>query len=294
MDTAGAQDNLQTAIIKMIAFFDLFDYPLTLYEIREHLDRRYGWLEIRAAAESAGGTLDQQNGFYFLTGRAGVVTTRQKRYNYTRRKLKIARRFSALFRLFPPVRLIALANSLGQYNWRDESDIDFFIVTAPGYLWLTRLYCTGLAKLLHSRPTPQRKRDKICLSFYLSAAHLDISDLRLTGDDPYFDYWRRCLIVLYNKRNTYADFLAANGLVPDEPAPGVRPVVPAHRRRSGLESWARWWQLKVMPPALTAAMNNSDGVVVNDEVLKFYQGDRRREYAEKYGQKIQPLIKAGA
>ena len=44
-----------------------------------------------------------------------------------------------------------------------------------------------------------------------------------------------------------------------------------------------------MPAALTAIMNKSDGVVVNDSVLKLYREDRRRVYAEKYGKKINEI-----
>lgn len=46
-----------------------------------------------------------------------------------------------------------------------------------------------------------------------------------------------------------------------------------------------------MPPALKAAANNSDGVVIRDNILKLYLSDRRREYAEKYGNKINEIKK---
>lgn len=284
-----ANESLETAIIKVVAFFDLFEHPLTAYEIWENLEQPTEFSAILTVLDSPSAALGCHNGFYFLAGREEVVTTRQRRHNYTDRKIKIARRFTRFFQLFPPVRMIAVANSLGQYNLRDESDIDFFIITAPGRLWLSRLYCTGLAKLLNSRPTPQFKQDKICLSFYISDDHLDISDLRLTGADPYFDYWRRHLVLLYNKKGTYEKFLSANGFRPvqaDQERDNGQATRPS---LIGLENLAKRLQLKIMPSALAAAMNNSDGVVVNDSVLKLYQHDRRREFAEKYGQKINEI-----
>ena len=48
-----------------------------------------------------------------------------------------------------------------------------------------------------------------------------------------------------------------------------------------------------MSPALKLAMNNSTGVVINDEVLKLYLTDNRQEYAEKYGNKIREIFKEG-
>lgn len=308
---------LETAIIKVIAFFDLFEYPLTALEIRGNLSAAPDWGELLAvldkligrvpfsstvAAESP--RLEAREGFYFLPGRAETIVTRQKRYNYTRRKLAIARRFTFLFGLFPFVRVVALANFVGSHNLRDGSDIDFFIITSARRLWLSRLYCAGLAKLLNRRPTSRTKRDRLCLSFYISTDHLDIEDLRLSGADPYFDYWRRGLVVLYNKDKTYEKFLAANRLTSDGMSVDAQSlpvgetlsaVAPAWPGRFGdwLEKAAKAWQLQILPDALRTAMNNSDGVVVSDAILKLYYRDRRREFLEKYGNKLHEIIPTG-
>lgn len=286
---------LEKAIVNVIAFFDLFDYPLTAYEIRENLNRSVALVDIFNLLGQRSDLIEEKDGFYFLSGRSEIVMTRQKRYNYSYRKIKIARRFVRLFRLCPFVRIVAVANSLGQYNLRDGSDIDFFVITAPRRLWLSRLYCTGLAKVLNSRPTVKIKKDKICLSFYIAADHLDISDLRLSGADPYFDYWRRNLILLYNKNRTYENFLLVNGLVTAidkvQITAAADAILPTGFFLNFLENIAKKIQLKIMPAALAAAMNNSDGVVVNDSVLKLYREDRRRFYAEKYGEKINKIFK---
>jgi len=284
-------NDLREAIIKTIVFFDLFEYPLTVYEIWNNLGRRVKLLEIKDILDqetAAPPTICQKNGFYFLFSREEIIITRQKRHNYSVRKIKIARRFTRLFSLCPFVKVIALANSIGQFNLRDGSDIDFFIITAPRRIWLSRLYCTGLAKILNSRPAINNKKDKICLSFYVSEDHLNLADLRLVGFDPYFDYWRPNLVLLYNKAKVYQRFLAAN-----EPA-----SLPIKRRKPDrnffldiLEVGAKKLQLKIMPVALKIAINNSDGVVISDEVLKLYQVDRRREYAQKYGFKINEIFK---
>ena len=281
---------LEKAIVKVIAFFDLFDYPLTVYEIWENLDKKTNLGDILNILGKMDSVVSGKDGFYFLSGRAEIIVIRQKRYNYSYCKIKIAQRFVRLFRLLPSVKVVAVANSLGQYNLRDGSDIDFFIIAAPRRLWLSRLYCTGLAKILNSRPTIKTKKDKICLSFYVSEDHLDISDLRLSGTDPYFDYWRRNLVLLYNKKRTYERFLVANNLK----GGSATDLVPVYPPRLGFflnffEDIAKKIQLKIMPAALTAIMNKSDGVVVNDSVLKLYREDRRRVYAEKYGKKINEI-----
>ena len=115
---------------------------------------------LAAGSDGAAPAVGQKNGLYFLPGREEIITTRQKRYNYSNRKLKIARRFAAALRIFSE----RPCDLSGQHHWRDnlrdESDIDFFIITKPGRLWLSRLYCAGLTKLLGHRPTATEKRIK--------------------------------------------------------------------------------------------------------------------------------------
>ena len=312
------KNNLPEAIVSTIAFFDLFDYPLTAYEIFKYsdgcralrdiievldqeIDSRFRGNDKESGNDKSGNSqpvIQQKNGFYFLTGREEIIVSRQKRHNYTQRKIKIARRFSRWLRLCPFVRSIAVANLIGDNNLREQSDIDFFIITAPRRLWLSRLYCAGLAKILRRRPTADNKKDKICLSFYVSAAHLNLDDLRLPGADPYFDYWRRGLVLLYNKGGVYGRFLKENGLAAAEavvPSSAVPEAIEKKSRLSiflnFLEKISRLIQLKIMPAALKTAANNSDGVIISDTVLKLYLSDRRREYAKKYGDKINEIIK---
>ncbi|MFA6994870.1 MAG: hypothetical protein WC249_00460 [Patescibacteria group bacterium] len=296
-------DRSLRAIISVVAFFDMFEYPLTAYEIWENLDKSIELEKIYKILEPVTNNfifsdgqnnnayrliIQQKNGFYFLNGRAEIVVTRQKRYNYFCRKVKIARRFTYLFSFFPFVRVVALANIIGAYNLHDGSDIDFFIITEPRRIWLSRLYCTGLAKILNSRPNIRTKKDKICLSFYLTQDYSNLTNLRLSGEDPYFDYWRRGLVLLYNKNKSYEHFLNNNSAAID-----LKTIYPVVKKNclDWLERQAKAWQLKIMPPILKAAINNSAGVVVNDQVLKFYQHDRRREYAQKYGNKIHEIFK---
>lgn len=274
-------------IIKILAFFDLFERPLTAFEIREKLDKKLSLSAILEIIGSRPDIIGQKDGFYFLSGREETLMTRQKRYNYSNRKFIIARRFARYFGLFPFVRAVALANSIGTRNLRDGSDIDFFIITASNRIWLTRFFCAGLAKVLNRRPTASDKKDKICLSFYVSTAHLNLDDLRLPGLDPYFDHWLRDLVLLYNKKGTYERFLAAN-------KPGAGEVNADKESKTRLldygERLLKRWQLKIMPARLKEQMNKSSAVVVSDEVLKLYAVDRREEFLKKFNYNTHALL----
>ncbi len=289
-------ETIYIEIIKIIIFFDLFSFPLTAYEIWHNLGKKIKLTQLLNILEQENNIFSQQQGFYFLLGRGDLVALRQRRYNYSQRKLKIARHFSRLFSLFPTIKMVALANSIGQHNLRDGSDIDFFIITSPGLIWLSRLYCTGLAKILHSRPNLETKKDKICLSFYLSADHLDIDNLRLSQNDPYFDYWRRNLVPLFDKEEIYENFLRANKIGKYKHCFYKNDKLQFCRDKKTIfvnyfEKIAKKIQLKILPAGLTRSMNNSDGVVINDRVLKLYQRDRRHDYAQKYVKKIKQILK---
>lgn len=281
-------------IMGVVVFFDLFDRPLTAWELKKYLavDVSFrNWLEILDELSVTNSRLVKQDGFFCLAGREEIIRIRQKRHNYSERKLKIARRFTRLFKLCPFVKMVALSNSLGQNNLRDGSDIDFFIISSANRIWLTRLFCASLAKLLNSRPTKQKKRDKICLSFYLAADHLDLRNLALPGDDPYFFYWQRTLVLLYNKDETAEKFFAANGLG-SEPQETLDKLSSHYLKWlvAGAEKLAQKLQLIIMSSALKQAANNSAGVVIREGVLKLYLKDNRQEYAEKYGNRLREIL----
>lgn len=287
MENKISEINSPEAIILVIAFFDLFDFPLTVSEIWENTGRQISLSEIIKLLKQTD-KIEEKNGFYFLRGRSEIMAIRRARYFFSERKVRIARRFAYLFSLCPFVQVVALANSLGFYNLRRESDLDFFIITSPGKIWLSRLYCTGLAKILACRPTEKVKQDRVCLSFYVSADHLNLDKLRLEGGDPYFDYWRQHLFLLYNKNRIYEKFLAANNLINNPPVTLIPPV----SANIGLvEKVAQKLQLRLLPNNLRVLANQSEGVVINNQVIKLYRRDRRRYFSNLYGNKIAEIFK---
>lgn len=296
-------------ILEIIAFFDIFDYPLTFMEISDYLGNQEIKTEIWQELDELTTRRQIQNveGFYCLPDRSEIITIRKKRFNYANRKLKIARRFTKWLKIWPFVKLVAVSNSLGDRNLRQESDIDFFIIASPGRLWLTRFLAAGLAKLIGQRPTARNKQDKICLSFYLSSSQLNLESLKLPGGDPYFDYWLRNLLIIYDRGGWEEKFLIANGLRENivkklensEVASVLSGEYLFEKNKQEkktllgdiLEKILHHFQLWIMSPSLKAASNNSAGVVINDGVLKLYLQDRRAEFLEKYNQKINELLK---
>ena len=274
-------------VLRTLIFLDLFSFPPTAWELWLYLDKEISLLDVEKSLQELKekNILQELQGFYFLSGRSKIVNIRRHRYNYSSAKLRKARRFSCIFSLFPGVVTVAAANFIGSHNWRQESDIDFFIITKKNYLWRSRLFCAGVAKLLFSRPTIKSKRDKICLSFYISESALNLHSLELEGGDPYFEYWRRGLFPLYTYQNIWDKFQAAN-------KKGKITSNFVEKNKLGFfENIAKKFQLLIMPAALRQAMTESEGVVINDDVLKLYLKEKRRYFRQSFNEKKYEIFK---
>lgn len=270
------QNNITTyqKLLEPIIFLDLFEYPLTLFEIWNYSDKYFSFLETENKVQDLveNDILQKKDGFYFLPNRKSLVKERNRKYNYSTYKLKKAKKFAKLFSFFPGVKAVAAANFIGGHNWRLGSDIDIFIITKPGWIWRSRFFCAGVSKILNSRPTKLSKKDKICLSFYVSEDFDDMDKLKISGEDPYFDFWLKGLLFLEGDKNAWDSFWSSD----------KSEISRTKKKMSLLELLAKNIQLKVMPKYLYEAMNNSHGVVVNDQILKLYLKDKRKYFREKF------------
>lgn len=301
---------LKGAIVRTVAFFDMFDYPLTLEEIWRNINIKRELSEVMEELEKSsltpfikGGKIENKNGFYFLPGRGEIVAERLGRYNAADRKFKRALLAAKIFKFIPWIKLIAVGNLMGAQNLRDESDIDLFIVTENKRLWLTRFFCVGAIKLLGWRPRPNKSRDKICLSFFISEEAMDLSSLALKKtEDIYFIYWLAGLAPIYDQAGAYKKLIAANSWLKNY-LPNRQAKIQAPQRNvgaltapfyhemvdlfcGGLEPQFRRWQMKIFPWALKNLMNLDGRVVANGKVIKLHSNDRREEYRKNFELRI--------
>ncbi len=307
---------IREAIINVVAFFDMFDYPVSVFELWQYNSIKCDLVEIQEILEDKGNMksliLDSKNGFYFLKGRENIVNTRMKRYNSTDRKFKRAIKVSKIFKLIPWIKMIAISNIIGSNNLKDNSDIDFFIITENRRIWITRFFCVGITKILGLRPKGGKKRDKICLSFYISEDAIDFKKFVLDNKstiekDIFFIYYLPALIPIYGGGNVYKKLINANNL-DNGFLPNWKPLKIVKRRSisnrnflvyrdlidlfiGGLEGNFKKLQLKLMPESLKNIMNKDTRVIITDQILKLHVNDRRKEYRDRYNKKINEIFK---
>ena len=302
------EKNIKKAIVEAIAFFDLFDFPMTAFEVWQNIKIKCELADIidnlDIVCQTAIPLIQEKNGFYFLKNRSEIINTRMARYNYTDKKFKRAIKVARLFKFIPWIKMIAVGNLIGAHNLKKESDIDFFIITKANRVWITRFFCVLITKFLGLRPKPNNNENKICLSFFISEKALNLEKLMLEND-IYFYYWLANLTPIYNINNIFAEFIEANSWFKNK-LPNLEINTYNFRRDSGknfskfyydifdlffgeLEGRIKKLQLKIMPAQLKSIMNKDTRVVIDNNILKLHTQDRRTYYLEKYNLKIKNL-----
>jgi hypothetical protein len=136
---------------------------------------------------------------------------------YWRRALWI----SYLLRYVPFVRMVGLNGSMVTGTFRSESDIDVYIVTKDGHLFLGRFLATILIALTGLKIRSGREAGMICSNRFAIESFVDI-----TPHDAYHARVFHNLIPLFDGGGVYAKYCAANQWMSDsEPLVVHQPVL---------------------------------------------------------------------
>lgn len=304
----NVQNNLEKSILATLVYFDIFDYPLTapeiwkwlyLEETKNSLPTIGEILQILEDSDKIKSLVSSRRGFYFLKNREGLVEIRESRYVLAFKKMKRAKRIANFLKFIPGIEMVALCNSLAWANAREESDIDFFIVTAPNKIWTARFWSAGFLKIFGLRPNKKNNKDKICLSFFTDEDSLNLEPLAISKADTYLIYWITQLQPLFDRGGVYDKFWQANAWI-KKFLPNIFPrgvdekentVFSAGTATAGLlEKFFRWFQIKMMPKNLREMANCDSRVIITDKILKFHANDRREEYKKMWEEKIAKLF----
>lgn len=291
---------LEQSLFATIAYHAHFAYPLTVHEMWKWLmaDEPVRFQDVREALTTSvwlRERISQSGPFYGLGDVALQVNERARRYSDALHKYQKAQWFVRLLRWMPGVELVAICNSLAFHFTTSSSDIDLFIVTSPRQTWTARLLTTLPAIVLRQR-SGECKRDPLCLSFFVSTDALDLSNVKLDADDPYFAVWFATLSPMVVREDVLANLWGANNWLRQR-LPNAEQVrrsaafrIRAQRRAWRLPLWiearAERMQRERFPAHIRDLMNVDTRVVVTNSVLKFHDNDRRAEIRSAWRSKI--------
>lgn len=290
---------LETAIVKTIAYFDIFDYPLTAFEVWQYLEQKTTLREVKDTLSNPSLPLERSFGFFFLPGRSEIITLRQERYRISDKKIKKLQRRLRLIQWLPGVRLICLANTIGTHNLRQQSDNDLLIITGNNQLWSVKLLATVVLEIFHLRPTEKNSTDTLCLSFLIDESALNTSHCRLETD-LYFTYWLAGLIPLYGDPHIYKNLLIANPwltqALPNWSINNNEPIYRLQKKtfsshrdtkfKHFFEQLAQYIHKHIMAKNLQALANKNQQVIMTDHILKLHTSDRRIYFQTEHHKRL--------
>lgn len=306
-------------IFSTICYFDLFDHPLSAFEIWVHLfvgnsEQRnekcvdhVTWNKVRVGIDElvVKHNIATKHGFYFLPGRERIVRERRARYLIGIPKWNRAVFASKLIRWVPYVRMVAVANTLAMDAAKETSDIDLLIVLKKGRIWMARLFITLLIGVWGIRRHGKKIANRICLSFYITDDALNLKPIAIKPFDIYLIYYITQVVVLYENSGIKKKFFQENKWVATY-IPHFQPFDIADPRKvkdSRFSKWVRVTLERFLSGKIGSAfetfvrktqMHNmkikkqdtiikkNTNIVISDTMLKFHEKDRRKYFYREF------------
>ena len=186
---------LKYRVLATLRFFDLQETPLTLWEVGRfllddpevmsgRLDKNFELInsaERKKATASVplgdvleclntqcGGEVENTLGYYHLPGRSDIARRRWSNYFYGSKREKRAKTFLPFLKHMPFVRGVAIGGSQALGQQKESSDIDLFIVSEPGFMWLVRTLISLYFQLFGMRRHGQKISNRFCLNHYVA------------------------------------------------------------------------------------------------------------------------------
>lgn len=307
-------NSIEKSILQTLAYFDLFNYPLTPEELFVYLwkppQMRREDCEMIAKNLAQKRNIGNKNGYYFLAGRENIIADRERGQTYGKQKIIKAGRAARLIREVPFLKAIFISSSVAAGTALPSSDIDFFIITETKRIWLVRFFTNLILRLLGLRVYGSKIKDKICLCYFVDTDHLNMAPVRTCEEDIHNAYWLHQMLPIYDPQNYYARFIQANrwterllpnirGLARD--ATGVAKDLDVKDGKIG-KVWKNMWQAmwrgayggllesqakgflmgKLKYTLKEKAKLNNNNVILGEGIIKLHEHDTRREVRERW------------
>ena len=253
---------LAKSIIRTLAYYDIFSYPLTKEEIyicsNTNGDTKHSVFEELEVLVSSG-IVYNNNKFYSINHNSHLIPKRIEGNKRAIKKMKTAKLYSRFISHFPYVRGVFLSGSISKGYMDEKADIDYFIITAPNRLWITRILLVFFKKmfLLNSYKF-------FCINYFISTAELEIEEKNI-----YTAIELATLIPIYGA-DVYNEFYGANqwikNYVPNYPKRDVNNL-PASKK-------------KIFQKVVESLLNNRLGDYVDDKIMKIFIRFDEKRYGE--------------
>ena len=282
---------MEKAILKTLYYADIFDYPLTIFEIHKWLIGRKATLRQVGKALtslSQNAKVKSKKEYYFLTKRTDLVGKRFRRFKQSTQYFKKAQMPTTFLKVIPWIKLMGISGGLAMENADKADDIDLFIICQKNRLWITRLLVLGLLSLTGQRRKVSDMGRKIAGKFCVNTL-LEEDKLEQDSKDIYLAHEVLQMKVLWQRDGIYSKYLADNEWVFNFLPNWITNTRLKNIHKSSIvnhqsildqiENLAKWFQMKIM--------KKPEGMErIEDGALYFHPQDCRPKILKLYRQKI--------
>ncbi len=171
-------NKLNADILKTLLYYDIWHHPLTAEEIFSFLPSNSitpeDFKQLLRTVEPQGPVLHHE-GYYFVRGKTkAVIEFRRDKERHARSMWRMAAFSAWIIKQFPFVRGVFVSGDLSKNVTNAESDVDFFILTEPGRLWITRTLLIAFKKLFLLN-----RKKYFCINYLSSTRNLRFDEQNL-------------------------------------------------------------------------------------------------------------------
>ena len=254
---------MEVAIIKTLLYFDIFNYPLKSEEIFHFAGTKaLNVGEINTALHHLVGEKLVYCFDEFFSTQNNIENVERRRSGNALAELLMPKAIerARLIGKFPFVRSVMASGSLSKGYMDHKSDLDFFIVTAPG-----RLYFARMLLVLYKRIFFSNSSKEFCVNYFISTDHLEIEEKNQ------FTATELATVIPMFGQHIYGKLLEMNSWVYSFfPNYLPRPSIPLHERSGFLKTLSE----KIMNGAL--------GQRIDDWCMKVTQNRWKKLYQDRY------------
>jgi len=161
------------AIIRTLLYFDIFDHPLMKNELFELIGTSPPQDEFDHDIDEllTAQLIGSDSGYYFLGDGFEKIKERMDKHDRAVKHFRIAHFVSGMISRYPFVRAVMVTGSLSKKAQSPKADIDFFVITKPGRLWLCRTIL-----MLFKKVVLLNSKKYFCINYYIDSEHLEIPE----------------------------------------------------------------------------------------------------------------------
>src|SRR5690348_14536246 len=115
-------NNTTQAILATLAYFDIFDYPLTKKEIEKFIGASFSPENLDLGLKKR--KISKKGEYFFLEGRKEIVQKRLEKEKISEKKLKKAYSSLRWIKYVPTILYVGISGSLAMKNAKISDDID--------------------------------------------------------------------------------------------------------------------------------------------------------------------------